>query len=185
MWKIFPLVPSKKPLFTFQFLSDEIYSYIKNSHFVPWQFGKIDILVNFITQKLKSKHLAISVFSGQSFFWGNEKKYFPHIPGLDHGIKQPNLNFPYSQFIILFSRKSMYSLCLHLVWITCSLPNFLSNWNLPRKWIEKNTIKVINIEIYSWEFRIGKTMLWTSHTTILRLEEKKSILTPYIFRVLE
>jgi hypothetical protein len=44
-----------------------IYSdtYIKISR---WHFSKIGVLVNFITQKLKSKHLAISVFSGQRFF---------------------------------------------------------------------------------------------------------------------
>ena len=42
--------------------------------------NKIDRNTNFA--KLKSKHLAISVFSGQRVFWGNERKYFPHIPGL-------------------------------------------------------------------------------------------------------
>ena len=75
MCKIFSLVPSKNlsPEKTeiakcFQFLSDKIYSYIKKSHFTTWQFGKVGVLVNFITQKLKSKHLAISVFSGQRFF---------------------------------------------------------------------------------------------------------------------
>ena len=46
------------------------------------QLGKIGVLVNLITQKLKSKHLAFSVFSGQRFFWGNERKYFPHISDL-------------------------------------------------------------------------------------------------------
>ena len=46
----------------FSTLRDEIYSYI------TWQFGKIGVLVNFVTQKLKSKHLAQSVFSGQRFF---------------------------------------------------------------------------------------------------------------------
>ena len=69
-------------MFTFQFLSDKIYSYIKKSRFSTWQFGKTGVLVNFITQKLKSRHLAISVFSGQRFFWGDERKYFPHISGL-------------------------------------------------------------------------------------------------------
>jgi hypothetical protein len=63
-------------VFTFQFLSDEIYSYIKKSHFDTWQFGKIGVLVNFITQKLKSKHLAISVFSGQSFFLREQEEIF-------------------------------------------------------------------------------------------------------------
>ena len=55
-------------------------------YFPTWQFGKIVVLVNFITQKLKRKHLAISVFSGQRFFWGNERKYFPHNSGLKHFI---------------------------------------------------------------------------------------------------
>ena len=35
-------------------------------------------MVNLTTQKLKSKQLAISVFSGQRVSWGNERKYF-HI----------------------------------------------------------------------------------------------------------
>ena len=67
----------------FNFLSDKIYSYIKNSHFTTSQFSKIGALVYLITQKWKSKHLAISVFSGQRFFWGNERKYFQNISGLN------------------------------------------------------------------------------------------------------
>ena len=39
------------------------------------------ITVNLILQKLKSKYLFVSVFSGGRFFWGNERKYFAHIPG--------------------------------------------------------------------------------------------------------
>ena len=65
----------------FQSLSDKI---IKKSHFTTRHFGKIGVLVNFITQKLTSKHLAFSVFSGQRFFWENERKYFPHILGPNH-----------------------------------------------------------------------------------------------------
>ena len=38
-------------------------------------------MAKLITQKLKSKHLAISFFSGQRIFWGRERKYFPHILG--------------------------------------------------------------------------------------------------------
>ena len=43
-------------MFTFQFLNDEIYSYIKEAiwHLAIW---KISVLVNFTIQKLKSKHL--------------------------------------------------------------------------------------------------------------------------------
>ena len=74
-------------MFSFQFFNDIIYSYVKKSHFATWQFGKIGVLVNFITHKLKSKHSAISVFSGQRFFWGNERKYFPHILGLRQHLK--------------------------------------------------------------------------------------------------
>ena len=70
---------------TFQFFKDKIYSYIyKKNHFATCQFGKIGVLANFITQKLKSKHLALLVFSSQRFIWGNERKYFPHIPGLEY-----------------------------------------------------------------------------------------------------
>ena len=49
---------------------------LPNYHVAKWLFS-----VNFITQKLKCKHLAISVFSGQRYFWGNERKYFPHTGG--------------------------------------------------------------------------------------------------------
>ena len=41
------------------FLNDKIYSYIPKKLFDTWQFGKIDVLVNFIIQKferLKSKY---------------------------------------------------------------------------------------------------------------------------------
>ena len=42
------------------------------------QNGFFGIIVNFITQKLESKHLVCL-----SFLWwrGNERKYFSHIPG--------------------------------------------------------------------------------------------------------
>ena len=43
------------------FLNDKIYSYTKKKLFGTWQFGKIDVLVNFIIQKfarLKSKHFS-------------------------------------------------------------------------------------------------------------------------------
>ena len=55
-----------------------------------------------------------------------------------------------------------------------------SNWSLSRKWIE-TTKKVINIEMSSLEFRIGKTILWTSHTTILTFEKKTSLLKCHKF----
>ena len=48
-----------------QFLNDKIYSYTKKKLFGTCQFGKIDVLVNFIIQKfarLKSKHFS-------QFFW--------------------------------------------------------------------------------------------------------------------
>ena len=45
------------------------------------------ITVNFIIQKLKRKHLVVSVFSGDRFFWGNERKYFTHIPGPNWSAK--------------------------------------------------------------------------------------------------
>ena len=44
---------------------DKIYSYTKKKLFGTWQFGKIDVLVNFTNQKfarLKSKHFS-------QFFW--------------------------------------------------------------------------------------------------------------------
>jgi hypothetical protein len=47
-------------------MSDKIIK--KKSHFTTWQFGKIGVLLNFITQKLLTKHLAISVFSGLRYF---------------------------------------------------------------------------------------------------------------------
>ena len=68
-------------MFAFQFLSDEIYSYIKKSHVATWQFGKIGVLVNFFTQKLKSKHLALSIFSGQGFFLREQEEIFSTYSG--------------------------------------------------------------------------------------------------------
>ena len=54
-------------VFTFQFLNDK-FTVISKKSFVTRHFGKIGVLVNFITRKLESKQLAISVFSGQRFF---------------------------------------------------------------------------------------------------------------------
>ena len=47
------------------FLNDKVYSYTKKKLFGPWQFVKIDVLINFIIQefaRLKSKHFS-------QFFW--------------------------------------------------------------------------------------------------------------------
>ena len=46
-------------------MNDKIYSYTKKKLFGTWQFGKIDVLINFIIQKfarLKSKQFS-------QFFW--------------------------------------------------------------------------------------------------------------------
>ena len=42
--------------------------------FTPWQFGKIGVLVNFISQKLKSKHLVCF-----SFLWWQEEIFYKHF----------------------------------------------------------------------------------------------------------
>ena len=83
MWKIFHLVPSKKPLTRenwdklsvyFSNLSDKIYNYIyQKKPFGTWQFGKICVLVNFITQKSKSKHLVCLSFLWWQFFEGTRE----------------------------------------------------------------------------------------------------------------
>ena len=55
-------------MFIFQFLSDKI---DQNANFAKLPSGTMaffDIIVNLITQKLKSKDLAITVFSGQRYF---------------------------------------------------------------------------------------------------------------------
>ena len=103
---------------TFQFLSDEIYSYTKIKPFGTWQFGKIGVLVNFITQKLKSKHLAISVFSGQRFFWGNERKYFPHIPRLTTLNSRPTFSEESFNWIgnSEFHAKAILQVCFTNIW---------------------------------------------------------------------
>ena len=44
--------------------------------------GLFGITANFIVQKLKSKHLDCLSFLRWVFFLGNERKYFPNIPGL-------------------------------------------------------------------------------------------------------
>ena len=59
----------------------ELSNFGQNTNFAKLPSGKMaffDITVNFITQKLKSKHLAISVFSGQRFFEGTRGNIF-HI----------------------------------------------------------------------------------------------------------
>ena len=67
MCKIFSLVPSKNPVTRenwdklsvhfsiFEWWNLQLY---QKTLFGTWQFGKIGVLVNFIIQKLKSKHLA-------------------------------------------------------------------------------------------------------------------------------
>ena len=44
-------------VFTFEDLKAKIQSYTKKKPFGTWQFGKIGVLVNFVIQKLKTKHL--------------------------------------------------------------------------------------------------------------------------------
>ena len=66
----------------FSSLNDEI---DQNTNFEKLPSGKMaffDKNVSFITQKLKRKYLPISVFSGQRFFWGNERKHFSRSLGL-------------------------------------------------------------------------------------------------------
>ena len=80
MCKIFSLIPSKKPAtrenwdkLSVYFLIFE-WQYLQLYHEKPfgaWQFGKIGVFVNFITQKLKSKHLIFLSFLWLGFTWGN------------------------------------------------------------------------------------------------------------------
>ena len=96
-------------MFTFQFLNDKI---DQNTNFAKLPIGKMtffDITVNFIIKKLKSKHLALSVFSGQRFFWGNERKYFPHIPGL--------VSSSYKAFhAVLYQLLRIHQIILRFLW---------------------------------------------------------------------
>ena len=159
MWKIFFLVPSKKPATRENWDKLSVYFSLFESRnlqlcqkkpFDSWQFCTIGVLVNFITRKLKSKHLACLswsqnmcqknlspekqrqakclffsfwmieftvipknkpiwcnwcfgqfyhsklksnclVFSGDSFFWGNERKFFTHILGFNLSWKDAKL----------------------------------------------------------------------------------------------
>jgi hypothetical protein len=50
------------------FLSDKIDQSTNFAKLLSVKMSFFDITANFITQKLKSRHLAISVFSGQRFF---------------------------------------------------------------------------------------------------------------------
>ena len=66
-------------MFSFQFLNEKI---DQNTNFFPnCQVPNVifGITVNFVIQKLNTWF--VSVFSGDSYFWGNERKYFTHIPG--------------------------------------------------------------------------------------------------------
>ena len=62
-------------MFTFQFLNDTIYSYMY--HKKP--FGKIGVLVNFIIQKLKSKHLVCLNFALVTGFFEGTRETILHI----------------------------------------------------------------------------------------------------------
>ena len=56
-------------MYTFLDLKVKMYNYTKKKPFGTWQFGKIGVLVNFIIQKMKSKHLiCFSLVTG--FFEG-------------------------------------------------------------------------------------------------------------------
>ena len=63
------------------------------------QFGKIGDLVNFIIQKLKSKHLFCL-----SFLWwhvrGIERKYLTHIPGLNVKINSEWIDFIFNKSLM-------------------------------------------------------------------------------------
>ena len=85
------------------------------------------ITVNFIIQKLKSKHLVcLSFLWWQAFFWGNERKCFPHIPG------QSLLPFPYNQLV----------------------PRSLLQRKQSKMWYPKWTIKkVFNGETENWNIK--------------------------------
>ena len=58
-------------------------------------FGEIGVLVNVIIQRLKSKHLVCLSFLRWQIFWGNKRKYFPHILG--QGIILKFLSFYFLQ----------------------------------------------------------------------------------------
>ena len=63
-------------MFTFQFLNDKIYSYIKKKPYGTWQFGKIGVLANSIIPKLKSKHLVCLSFLWRQVFLREWQKIF-------------------------------------------------------------------------------------------------------------
>ena len=58
---------------------------VSDTHFAKSSSAKcfFGATVSFIIQKSKSKHLVCRSFQWLQFFWGNERKYFTHIPGLD------------------------------------------------------------------------------------------------------
>ena len=68
-------------VFYFQFLNDKIYSYITKSHLALWQFGKIGVLVHFVIQKLKSKHLVCLSFLWWQGFLREREKIFSTYSG--------------------------------------------------------------------------------------------------------
>ena len=66
---------------TFQFLNGKLDQtpILPNCQVAKMAF--FDIIVNFIIQKLKSRHL-VCLSLLWFLFWGIERKYFTHIPGL-------------------------------------------------------------------------------------------------------
>ena len=71
MCELICLVPSKN-------LSQEK-TETKKKTFGTWQFSKIAVMVNFTTQKSKSKHLVCRSFLWWQHFLRNERKHFTHI----------------------------------------------------------------------------------------------------------
>ena len=114
-------------VFTFQFLNDEI---DQNTN-----FAKLLSVKNW-----KVNTYFVSVFSGDRFFWGNERKCFTHIPchvpislknGSDKSQPSPYvlpdllLNYPFNfQFGTIWGYKSPYKVIKFVLRLKCSANQF-------------------------------------------------------------
>ena len=110
MWKIFSLVPSKNPLTretdaikNWATLHNFCYWTLRftKTPFGTWQFGKIGPFAKFNILKLKFYEITQLFIVSVSLvrdFWGNERKYFPHILGL----KEEKNFFETTCFIVYF-----------------------------------------------------------------------------------
>ena len=102
----------------FQFLNNKIYSYTKKKAiwsillFKSVSFSSFDY-DNVKKQDTKSVLYFVSVFTGDIFFWWNERKYFTHTPGpslLSKSHRENQISYTSSGYDKRYSTKKVPNL---------------------------------------------------------------------------